>query len=179
MKRIMTLGAWLVWLGVACGGISQRQPGEGAAGSTGEQQIDSGAGGKHTSPSGATSGSGGMVELCDAPCLRALIDPATGCRLCHDGRTLAASGLDLESPGLAARLKDVPAKHADLSPGMSATACSMGDKLIDSADPQNSWLLKKIRGQQGQCGNVEPPIGMLQPSEIACFEMYVTCVAGQ
>jgi hypothetical protein len=177
MKRSMALGAWLVWLGVACGGISQRQGGEGAAGSTGEQ-INSGAGGKHTSPTGATSGSGGMVELCDAPCLRALLDQPTGCKLCHSP-AFAASGLDLVSPGLAARLKDVPAKHADLSPGMSASACPMGDKLIDSADPQNSWLLKKIRGQQGQCGNAEPPIGVLQASEIACFEMYVTCVASQ
>jgi hypothetical protein len=86
---------------------------------------------------------------------------------------LSMGQLDLESPGLSARLKDQPAKHAELA---NPQACPSGDKLIDSANPMGaSWLLKKVANQQGGCGTPMPPQGASQ-ADITCVTEYVTCV---
>jgi hypothetical protein len=84
--------------------------------------------------------------------------------------------LDLASPGYTARLKDVPAVHGDLP--MGKMTCMAGDKLIDTSNPDASWLKKKIEGNQGQCGDQMPSTGMLTADQKACLETYITCVAG-
>jgi hypothetical protein len=103
------------------------------------------------------------------------------CKLCHASPGgLTSAGLDLESPNVSARLKDVPAKHTDTSPAGSVPNCPVGDKLIDSANPTESWLLKKLRGQQGECGTSMPqPPTTLTLAELNCMETYVFCVAAQ
>jgi hypothetical protein len=51
--------------------------------------------------------------------------------------------------GIAERLRDRTARHLDVRVG---SVCSPDDKLIDIDQPESSWLLKKVRGQQGTCG---------------------------
>jgi hypothetical protein len=82
--------------------------------------------------------------------------------------------LDMESPGISARLRDQPAAHRGIADGGS---CPRGDKIIDTAHPEDSWLLKKILGQQGTCGTVMPSTGALSLADQACMATYVNCVA--
>jgi hypothetical protein len=122
-----------------------------------------------TSGGSATGGSGGGAT-CETPCMATVI---TTCKTCH-GAALKSSDLDLEAAGYTARLKDVPAKHGGL---MGAPACPMGDKLIDSANPAESWLLKKVSSQEGDCGDPMPQGTGLAGDQLKCVQDYVSCVA--
>lgn len=159
------LGCGLVGLAIACGG-EVRELGDAAAGSTGTAGTGAGSGGSASVP-----------HVCETACVENIFrQELTLCKLCH-GSALQSSGLNLELPDVTARLKDVPAKHGDLAMGMTPADCPVGDKLIDSANPEASWLLKKITGQQGNCGTVMPSAGTLSPAQRACIETYVHCVA--
>jgi hypothetical protein len=136
-------------------------------------------------PAAGTSGDAGKTssttdpysqEPCYSICAEEIFRDPVGCKLCHSP-TFAASGLDLDSLGRAARLKDVAAKHADLEGGQGG--CPQGDKLIDSANVEDSWMLKKLRGEQGSCGAKDPPQAALAPADLACLTMYIGCVATQ
>lgn len=83
----------------------------------------------------------------------------------------------MEWRGLNTRLKDVRATHEALASTTIANDCGSDDKLIDSNDVEASWLLKKIRGQQGRCGTAMPPNGSLSATDQACIARFVTCVA--
>jgi hypothetical protein len=123
------------------------------------------------------SGSGGMAMAgCETACMAAIIGNGTmACKTCHGiAVKLDMSSLDLETPGYAARLKDHPAEHKGNAAG---TVCPSGDKLIDSATPANSWLLKKVTSTQGTCGVNMPLGGMLSPADQMCVQTFVTCVA--
>jgi hypothetical protein len=96
------------------------------------------------------------------------------CTGCH-GSALKIAMLDL-SEGYTGRLKDVPATHADIAGGGSG--CPSGDKLIDTASPENSWLLKKVSSQQGGCGDPMPQGSGLMGDDLKCVQDYVSCVAG-
>jgi hypothetical protein len=129
---------------------------------------------------GGSGGGGNTPNACEVACVNDIFQtqPAL-CKLCHNNsqpNPLKSSMLDLSSPGYTARLKDVPAVHGDLPAGK--TTCTPGDKLIDSANPDASWLKKKIEGMQGQCGDPMPSAGMLTADQKACLETYITCVAG-
>ena len=139
------------------------------------------AAGSSSGGSGATagtsgSGGSGMTASCLTPCVTAVINATgTGCKTCHGVAIKLAGTLDMETAGLDARLKDKPAEHPGLPAG---TACPSGDKLIDSATPANSWLLKKVTNMQASCGTVMPSSGVLSAADQACFTTYVNCVAG-
>ncbi len=128
------------------------------------------------------SGTGGAVpSACEVSCIKDIFQkqPAL-CKLCHTTKTTAdgglqSSGLNLEADGFTDRLKNVAAKHTDLP--MGKDTCTPGDKLIDTATPANSWLLKKIHGEQGNCGDPMPSTGTLSAAQKTCIEMYVACVA--
>jgi hypothetical protein len=115
------------------------------------------------------SGGGGNTACEDVACVKTVFE---GCNACHGAAKLGK--LDLLSPGVASRLKNVASAHD--SPGVGAQ-CPTGDKLIDSANPAESWFLKKINNQQGNCGTVMPSTGMLQGAELQCMQDFVTCVA--
>jgi len=126
----------------------------------------------------ATGGTSGG-DPCDTACIKDILQvQSTLCALCHNNTTLTSSGLDLKSDGFTARLRNIPAKHTDLPAGMTAADCPVGDKLIDTTTPSASWLLKKIEGQQGQCGTPMPSSGMLTATQKTCMETYIACVAG-
>lgn len=120
------------------------------------------------SPSAGGTGGGGSSSSCDTACMTTLL---TTCVTCHN-TTTPLGQLDLQSTGLAERLKDQPAKHAAID---NPQGCPSGDKLIDSQSPSASWLLKKVSKQQGGCGTPMPPQGA-SDAEIACVTAYVTCV---
>jgi hypothetical protein len=131
------------------------------------------------SSGGGSGGSGGAAgPSCEVACVNDIFQtqPAL-CKLCHTAPPgLKSSMLDLASPGYTARLKNVPAVHGDLP--KDKTTCTGGDKLIDTTTPANSWLLKKIQGNQGMCGDAMPNTGMLTADQKKCLETYVACVAG-
>jgi hypothetical protein len=188
------LGFGLVALAIACGGNVQ-ELGDAAGGSAGTNASagrsafagdSSFAGNNALAGSSASAGNGAasggpasVANVCETPCaVQIFSQELTLCKLCH-GNVLASSGLNLEQASFTKRLKDVPAKHGDLAAGMNAADCPVGDKLIDSTNPEASWLLKKITNQQGNCGTSMPSTGMLKPDQMACLNRYVHCVAAQ
>ena len=123
------------------------------------------------SSGGTPAGGGGSpaAASCDSACITALFTGS--CNVCHSASNPQA-GLDLASANFTARLKDQPATHS------GATGCPTGDKLVDSANPSASWLLKKVAKQQGSCGTPMPqPLGG-SDADIACVTAYVNCIGG-
>ncbi|MBC7173832.1 MAG: hypothetical protein H5U40_15435 [Polyangiaceae bacterium] len=89
-----------------------------------------------------------------------------GGAICH-GAGGSAGGLDLESPGAAERMIDVPAQ-----------VCS-GWELIAPGDPNNSFLISKLEGPPPGCGDPMPPVGHLSENEITCVRRWVIEVSGE
>jgi hypothetical protein len=138
-----------------------------------------------TQPLGDAPGTSGATIASSHPCEKACVlelfnDIPTGCKLCHDDRDepegLRSSGLALAGPGVTARLKDVTAQHGDLA-SPADSDCPSDDKLIDTESVERSWLLRKIRGQQGTCGDAMPPVPPFEAKDRQCLETYVYCVA--
>jgi hypothetical protein len=135
------------------------------------------AAGTATTAGTGTGGGAPAGDPCETACIKEMFQTSPNvCKLCHNNMGLKSAMLDLASDGVTARLKNVPATHAELGTGMTAADCPTGDKLIDTATPANSWLLKKIRGEQGNCGGVMPA-GGATPAQKTCVEAYVACVA--
>lgn len=134
--------------------------------------------GSSGSSSGGSGGSGAMVD-CETECVKTIVTMgASACKVCHGSDPLARldmGTLDMASPGLSARLKDQASAHKGIVGDSSG--CPKGDKIIDSANPDASWLLKKIKGTQGACGTVMPSTGALSATDQACMETFVRCVA--
>jgi hypothetical protein len=116
------------------------------------------------------SGGGGSSDACEVACVKKIVKDT--CTLCHSSM-LKSSELDLSGDGFTARLKGQPAKHI-----VASGACPSGDKLIDVDDPAKSWLLKKVKAQEAECGDPmpNPPLGA---TDQGCLEAYVYCVAGK
>jgi hypothetical protein len=119
-----------------------------------------------------TGGTGSNGAECESACMAAIIKAT--CKTCHGTAIKLAGTLDMESAGYTGRLKDKLAEHAAVA---DATTCPKGDKLIDTATPANSWLLKKIMNQQGTCGTIMPSTGALSAADQTCVQTYVSCVA--
>ena len=137
------------------------------AGSTGGSTAGGGTGGSNTA-GGSAGGS-----ACETPCLATALK---ACTICHSSQpALQNAKLDLQSPGMTARLKDQPATHLEV---LDSSTCPTGDKLIDSANPAQSWFLKKLVADFGTCGLAMPVGAPLTMSELDCMKEYVNCVAG-
>lgn len=157
--------------------------------------VGTGGAGPSTGGTGPTagssgSGSGGMFTFqCDngadyvatlnANCAR------TGC---HNERS-AIGGLDLTpNAGLHGRLKNVVATHSEIDCGngvfmecIPASCPPPGDALlVDSMNPDDSWLLKKINGTHNDCGFAMPiapgDVGFDEPRK-ACLDQLVRAIA--
>lgn len=114
---------------------------------------------------------------------------ATGCARagCHNA-SFKAADLDLGSPGVESRLINVDAPHSDIScpnpdGGVIKVPCVPAScptaKLVDTAIPANSWLLKKIVGTEvGECGAAMPIApGMLTAEQKDCLIQWVNALA--
>jgi len=109
---------------------------------------------KDSSPSGPDAGGDNCAVVSTPPCVFATLRNAK-CSIegCH-GTTNPAARLDLASPCIEQRLVDVPSTH-EIAPLPDGTPpmCPTDDKLIDTANPTDSWMLIKLNDQQGTCGH--------------------------
>jgi hypothetical protein len=172
--------------------------GSGAAPATGGTGASGGSGGSGTGGSGPSAGSGnsgagtGSMQafptLPDCDAVKALtVGPAACAQLgCHKGPYSEAK-LDLTpNAGFVGRVKDVAATHLniDCADGMECAtppaACPKGDKLIDSANVDNSWMLHKLNGTQTGCGDAMPPPDYaIDDAGKACIVELVKAIAAQ
>ena len=107
---------------------------------------------------------------------------------CHKG-ALAAGGLDLTFPTIANKTKDVPATHegiqcsAPTEPYMECvpTTCPTGALIVDSANPDASWVLKKLDGSAKAlpCGDTMPDANYAtaSPDRLACVQAAFRAIA--
>lgn len=178
----------------------------GAAGVYSAAGIGGGAGAYGTSGIGGAAGIGGTAgtgfdgytPLCDLQQAFKSSCAATGCH----GAIDHSGGLDLSNVGaIAAQVVDQPAMHLDIScnePGTQYRACTteelaprcMGSAavstyFVDTQNPENSWMLKKLRGDVGECGEPMPmPPGNSSSrgwseDRRLCIEDFVYYLAGQ
>lgn len=120
-----------------------------------------------------TAGSSSGAE-CEVACFKTVV--GSSCKACHGKQLKIVGKLDLETDGVTGRLKNQPAEHLAAGDGAQ---CPTGDKLIDTAAPASSWLLKKVKNEQGNCGTVMPSTPPpLTADQVKCFEDYVACVSG-
>lgn len=203
-RRLTTLAGALGTVALACLALGCPQaadlenansfptPGYQVGGSTtgGSATAGSTTGGTAAAGTAAGGSAAGTASTgCELPCVTTAFATAglLHCTTCHSKTTmnngLQSAGLDLESPNVTARLKNVPAKHTDIMAEDGKTVmCPSGDKLIDTTTPANSWLLKKIHGTQDssattQCGTSMPQGTTLPADSLTCLDTYVTCVA--
>jgi hypothetical protein len=96
---------------------------------------------------------------------------------CHGSDTPAAM-LDLQTAGAESRVLDVAASHADILDG-SDVNCMAGELRVDSANPENSLMLKKVEGRH-TCGSKMPVSPrMVDANDIACIRAWVYRAAGK
>lgn len=107
----------------------------------------------------------------DGPCLdeadvraRVLAPSCTG-SACHDARRPKA-GLDLETPNVSARLLGVRSIH---------DACAERLLLVPG-DPAASFLMDKVLGRQGACGDPMPELGALEPAQRRCVAEWIAAM---
>jgi hypothetical protein len=84
---------------------------------------------------------------------------AKNCASCHQGHW-PAGGLSWEEPRIAAAV-DRPSREV---PGL---------KIIDTAAPRSSYVLKKVRGEKGIDGSRMPPGRALGAGEIKVLEDWI------
>jgi hypothetical protein len=150
--------------------------GGGSGGTSGGGSSGGGSGGTSGISGGGTGGTAGSggTEACDAPTMVFQVDndanPGQGCAgaICHVAANAATYPPDLVSPGVAARVKDVPS---------ATTACGATYKYIDSANIEDSLLLTKLTAGPA-CGSPMPfPTGGLAQDKIECIRSWVTSIA--
>lgn len=107
-------------------------------------------------------------------CEAALEILAKGCAdssICHGGPN-ASGSVDLISPGFEATLLQATATYANAT---GIEKCPQPPvPLIDQQDPYNSWLLKKVRGENMGCGDPMPDFDGLEPIQAECLAKWVT-----
>lgn len=88
------------------------------------------------------------------------------CAVCHKGK-YPPQRLNLEPEGLPDSLLNAP---SHVQPAL---------KLVDTLSPEASYLLKKIKGQEGIKGKIMPPPGRapLTADEIALIENWIMGMA--
>jgi hypothetical protein len=105
-------------------------------------------------------GGGGSGGPCDAA---PVLASACGMTICHEPTVVSSGGLDLTSPGVAARLLDVAPT------GDKASQCpNEGPYLVRGSVPAMGLLLSKITNSP-PCGSPMPTLGTLNPDQVACI----------
>lgn len=133
-------------------------------------------GGSGPVATGGSTGTAGSSSSSGAECEVACMTTAlAACKVCHGKTIKLVPKLDLETAGYTALMKNQAAQYV----GADATMCPPGGKLIDTGAPANSWFLKKVKNDVGQCGTaMPPPPDVVAPADLKCFEDYVACVSG-
>lgn len=81
------------------------------------------------------------------------------CAQCHKGK-FPPQGLSWETAKIAAAINASSKEAPDL-------------KIIDTASPESSYVLKKVRGESGIKGSRMPPPGALTTEEIKILETWI------
>jgi hypothetical protein len=128
------------------------------------------AAGGTTSTGGTAGPTGGaapsMVTL--ETCVKEVF--ASQCTVCHSTANKDSfGGLDLSGDAVITRLKDVVATHKGVT---NPPACVAGALLINSANPAESVLLKRVKGTQN-CGTPMPFAPGLTGANLKCIEDWV------
>ena len=135
-----------------------------------------GTGGGGTSATGGTKAAGGTAgptggSASNPVTLEACVKTVfTECALCHS--TSAKDffgGLDLSGDAVITRLKDVVATNMGVT---NPAACMSGSLLINSANPADSVLLKRVKSTQS-CGTPMPAPSGLTGANLKCIEDWV------
>ena len=143
----------------ATGGIPVAPPSTGGTSQGGTTGMTGGS-------TGMTGGSTGAVTL-DA-CVKTVF--MSQCNFCHSPGLKSSFGeLDLTGDDVIARLKDVPATNKGVS---NVGSCTPGSLLINSANPAESVLLKRVKKTQN-CGTPMPAPAGLSGADLACVEAWV------
>ena len=96
-----------------------------------------------------------------------------GTSTCHgsDHEDTAENAVDLESEGVFDRLS------AQIA---SSPACNeLGIPIIDTTQRQNSFLIRKLRGDHGSCGDRMPFDGVLPEPQLQCIGRWLVQGGGQ
>ena len=142
----------------ATGGIPVAPPSTGGTSQGGTTGMTGGS-------TGMTGGSTGAVTL-DA-CVKTLF---MECTICHSTAAKSFFGdLDLSGDDVIARLKDLPATNKGVS---NPASCTPGQLLINSANPAESVLLKRVKKTQS-CGTAMPDANGLSGAKLTCLEAWV------
>ncbi|MCA9558773.1 MAG: hypothetical protein KC583_09430, partial [Myxococcales bacterium] len=91
--------------------------------------------------------------------------PACAQAGCHSAAK-AEADLDLETPDVAARLRDLTSVHP---------SCATQPLLVPG-DAAASFLVLKTLGLQRGCGDAMPPDGDLRPEQRRCLAEWVTAL---
>jgi hypothetical protein len=191
-------GAALGTLAIVIAACSEEAPPSttstgGAAGTAG---AGAGTAGASAGTAGASAGTGGVSGaagtggLAGAPptCAYQQIITSQCARAgCHN-TVFTASDMDLQAAGYEQRLINQPAKYTDITcpdPGGGLPVpcvpadCTSGALLINTANPAESFMLKKLLGTQLGCGKQMPIApGTVTEAERACLVEWVHYLAG-
>jgi hypothetical protein len=108
-------------------------------------------------------------------CLTTIFNGRCGTSVCHSG-SAPGGDLDLLSPGVASRLINVTADHAQVD--MDGGTTCVSDKYVDTQNPAASWLLLKLNGGQGTCGLAMPETPpSLTTTQLQCVSDWINSVA--
>ncbi len=121
-----------------------------------------------STPTDAGLGDGAVREgpcLTEADVATAVFTPSCAGSACHDARRPKA-GLDLATPGIAERMRGVRSIH---------DACAERFLLVPG-DPAASFLVDKVLGRQGSCGDPMPELGDLAPAQRQCLAEWVAAL---
>ncbi|MGE0321226.1 MAG: hypothetical protein AB7K71_16040 [Polyangiaceae bacterium] len=114
--------------------------------------------------------------VCDPP--NRIFAKTCGASSCHDEKKPEAD-LDLKSPGVAERLIDVPAHCSQPDPN-DPEACVCPDRLlIDSQNPEASYLLEKVSQEVPECDDRMPLLtSNLKSRDVECIRSWILEVTG-
>jgi hypothetical protein len=138
---------------------------QGQGGSTqGQGGSTQGQGGSGPGSGGSTPGNGGSNNVpADPACFTSIV--SSSCSTCHSAQyaDLIGGGLDLTSPNIGQRLRNKP------------SSCAQNPPIINTADKNNSTLLKKVTNQATGCsGGVMPPSTQgLQGADLDCVKNWI------
>lgn len=149
------------------GGSTGASGAAGTAGTSGAAGVSGAAGASGAAGNSGGGGSAGSAgAACDAPTMVFNVpDTQGGCQgsACHMGLFPP----ELHTPGVAARLKDVP----------SGLGCT-NQVYIDSANPANSFILNKVQQAMPACAARMPfNLPELSADKLQCLVEWVNSVA--
>lgn len=82
---------------------------------------------------------------------------------CHDAEA-SRGRLDLETPGFTERIRARPSVHERCRDQV----------LLVPGDPANSFLMRKVLGSQGNCGDPMPNRGDITPAQRRCIAEWIS-----